>query len=80
MIKYLWIVILVIVHAILIGYVIYDAEVTYKWCMRNPERKFNLKDFIDHLDNTSYKILATLGTIWFIVSLIMFILDRVHIT
>lgn len=79
MIKYLWIVILVVVHVILVGYVVYDAKVTYEWCMKN-QRKFNLKDFIDHVDNTSYTILATLGTIWFIVSLIMFILDRVHIT
>lgn len=69
MIKYLWIVILIVVHVLAIGYVAYDVKKTYEYSQKHD---YDLDDFLGAL-NVETKVIVFIMIIgWFVVSLVLF--------
>ena len=69
MIKYLWILILIIVHILALGYVVYDVNKTYEYSKRN---NYDLNDFLDALNDETKVIVVVMIIGWFFVSLVLF--------
>lgn len=73
MIKYVWIIILVLAHIIAFIYIAQDFRVTYKHCVM--EKTLSIGEFIDKLDDNTKSIIVVLAAIWFIVSLFIFLVS-----
>lgn len=69
MIKYLWIVILIIVHILAIGYVAYDVKKTYEY---SKKHNYDLYDFLEELNDAAKVIVVFMIIGWFVVSLVLF--------
>ena len=73
MLKYLWIVILIIVHILALGYVAYDVKRTYEY---SKAHNYDLDDFLEELNEGTKAIVITMIVVWFIVSVGAFIVSK----
>lgn len=73
MIKYIWIIILVIAHIIGFIYVAHDFRETYNYYVKSEE--LNIVEFLDALNPNTKAIICIGAVIWFFVSLFIFLVS-----
>lgn len=69
MLKYVWMIILVIGHIAAIAYVGYDVKASYDH-IKGKYNKFDIEEFFSTLDENTYVIVIVLTLGWFVVSMI----------
>ena len=69
MLKYVWMIILVLGHIAAIAYVGYDAKASYDH-IKGKNKKFDIEEFLSALDENTYVIVIVLTLGWFVVSMI----------
>ncbi len=74
MIKYIWVIIVILVHVIAIGYVIHDFSETYEY-WKKEERK-DLFELFQNLDENTYIIVIALTGMWFIISIFTWVISK----
>lgn len=74
MIKYLWIVILIAVNIAAIAYIIHGLKSAWDYCVKYNDT--TLGNFFSEIDADVYAVIGVLTTVWFIISLIVFIVTE----